>query len=175
LILKSDISKNEYASFYGGYIDLVKSDVTVVEALNQSFSLVLEYFENLSEENANFRYAQDKWSLKEMLLHCIDTERIMVYRALRFSRNDTTELPGFDQDIYVLESEASKKNIAQLIEEYKSVRNATLSLFKGFSTEQLKRTGIANGKRMSVRALGFVISGHELHHLNICKERYISN
>ncbi len=175
MILKSDISKNEYASFYGGYIDLVKSDVTVVEALNQSFSLVLEYFENLSEENANFRYAQDKWSLKEMLLHCIDTERIMVYRALRFSRNDTTELPGFDQDIYVLESEASKKNIAQLIEEYKSVRNATLSLFKGFSTEQLKRTGIANGKRMSVRALGFVISGHELHHLNICKERYISN
>lgn len=175
MILKSDISKNEYASFYGGYIDLVKSDVTVVEALNQSFSLVLEYFENLSEENANFRYAQDKWSLKEMLLHCIDTERIMVYRALRFSRNDTTELPGFDQDIYVLESEASKKNIAQLIEEYKSVRNATLSLFKGFSTEQLKRSGIANGKRMSVRALGFVISGHELHHLNICKERYISN
>lgn len=154
---------------------MVKSDVTVVEALNQSFSLVLEYFENLSEENANFRYAQDKWSLKEMLLHCIDTERIMVYRALRFSRNDTTELPGFDQDIYVLESEASKKNIAQLIEEYKSVRNATLSLFKGFSTEQLKRSGIANGKRMSVRALGFVISGHELHHLNICKERYISN
>lgn len=175
MILKSDISKNEYASFYGGYIDLVKSDLTIVEALNFSFSLVLDYFENIPEDRLNYRYTQDKWSLKEMLSHCIDTERIMAYRALRFSRNDTTELSGFEQDYYVLESEASQKNIAQLIEEYKAVRNASITLFKGFSSEQSKRSGIANGNSLSVRALGFVISGHELHHLNICKERYILN
>lgn len=172
MTFKSEIKKNEYASFYGGYIDLIESDLNLFEALSYSYSLFLEYFQNLTEEKSNFRYAQGKWSLKEVLLHCIDTERIMAYRALRFSRNDKAKLPGFEQDEYVLESQAAQRNISDLIDEYISVKNATISLFRGFSEDHLIRSGTASGNTMSVRALGFVISGHELHHLNVCKEKY---
>ncbi|WP_339610318.1 DinB family protein [uncultured Planktosalinus sp.] len=173
MTFKSEIQLNEYASFYGGYIDLIERDLNLVEALRNSYSLFLEYFQNLTDEKSNYRYAHDKWSLKEVLLHCIDTERIMAYRALRFSRNDKAKLPGFEQDEYVLESHAAQRNISDLIDEYISVRNSTMSLFRGFNENQLIRSGIASGKNMSVRALGFVISGHELHHLNVCRKKYI--
>ncbi|MEX0996028.1 MAG: DinB family protein [Flavobacteriaceae bacterium] len=169
---KSEITETEYASFYKRYIDLAP-DLSVVEALQKSSDSFFSFFENLSDEQGLFKYAPDKWTLKELLLHCIDTERIMAYRALRFSRNDTSELAGFDQDEYVFESNANQRKIKDLLEEYQSVRKATLDLFTGFDSKVLVRFGIASGNRMSVRALGYVISGHELHHLEICKTRYI--
>ncbi len=174
MTLKNKISESEYASFYKNYIQL-SPDLSIPEALLKSSELFLSFFENLSEEEALYRYAPNKWSLKEVLLHCIDTERIMSYRALRFARNDKTELPGFDQDDFVAESFANQKSMITLLEEYDSTRKATLNLFSGFNEELVMRSGIANGNRMSVRALGYVISGHELHHLNICKTRYILN
>lgn len=169
---KSKISEIEYASFYKNYVALAP-DLTIPEALLKSSKLILSFYGKLTEEQALIKYAPNKWSLKEVLLHCIDTERIMSYRALRFSRNDQAELPGFDQDNFVAESFADQKSMVALLEEYDCTRKATLSLFSGFNEEIVLRSGIASGNRMSVRALGYVISGHELHHLNICKTRYI--
>src|SRR5690606_18442301 len=131
--------------------------------------------DSLDENQGLYSYAHGKWTLKEVLIHCIDTERIMSYRALRFARNDQTELPGFEQNDYVPQSEANSRKMADLIEEYKILRQSTILLFKSFSDDVLKRAGVANGNPISVRALGFVISGHELHHLNVCKERYLLN
>lgn len=172
MLSKKNIGQSEYATFFKKYIDLAP-DLLITNALLHSSELFISFFGNLTEESALYRYAPDKWSLKEVLLHCIDTERIMAYRALRFARNDSAELPGFDQDDFVTESFADEKSIISLIEDYVCTRKATLSLFAGFSKEALIRSGVASGNRMSVRALGYVISGHELHHLNICKERYL--
>lgn len=169
---KKVLLETEYAPFYGKYIELAP-DESIIEALQKSFESFIHFFENLSEEQGFFKYAPNKWTIKELLLHCIDTERIMSYRALRFSRNDKTELAGFEQDDYVMESNANQRTLKNLVEEYKSIRKSTLSLFAGFDSEVLLRSGIASGNIMSVRALGYVISGHELHHLEICKTRYL--
>ncbi len=169
---KSLLDETEYAPFYKRYIELAP-DFSIDEALQQSSHSFFSFFENLSDEQALFKYAPNKWTLKEVLLHCIDTERIMSYRALRFSRNDKNELIGFDQDEYVLESNANQRQIKDILNEYKSVRKSTFDFFAGFDSKVLVRSGIASGNRMSVRALGYVISGHELHHLEICKTRYL--
>jgi len=171
---KSVLKDSEYAPFYQKYIELAP-DLSIVDALQQSADSFLTFFKNLSEEQGLTKYAADKWTLKELLLHCIDTERIMAYRALRFSRNDKSELVGFEQDDYVFESNANQRKIKDLIEEYSSLRKSTIDLFAGFDANAMERSGIASGNRMSVRALGYVISGHELHHLEICKTRYILN
>lgn len=173
MITKANISENEFAPFYKGYIQLAPENESIENALKLSFEAFFNYFSALTDKQGLFSYAPQKWTLKEVLVHCIDTERIMTYRALRFARNDQTELPGFEQDDYVPQSFANKRNLEDLLEEYKAVRQSTLLLFNSFDDEILKRSGIANGNRMSVRALGFMISGHELHHLNVCKERYV--
>ncbi len=171
LTSKNVIKETEYAPFYGKYIKLAP-DLSIDNALLKSSESFISFFKNLSDEQALFKYNPDKWSLKELLLHCIDTERIMSYRALRFSRNDKNELPGFEQDDYVFESNANQRKIKDLLNEYKSVRKSTINLFAGFDSKVLERSGNASGNRMSVRALGYIISGHELHHLEICKTRY---
>lgn len=170
---KANISENEFAPFYKGYIQLAPKNMTIENALKHSFEAFFNYFNSLTEAQSLFSYAPEKWTLKEVLVHCIDTERIMAYRALCFARNDQTELPGFEQDDYVPQSFANSRELKDLLEEYIAVRKANLLLFNSFDDEILKRTGIANGNKMSVRALGFMISGHELHHLNVCKERYV--
>lgn len=169
---KANISTVEYASFYKGYIQLTPDDKTIENALKHSYEAFFNYFKNISEEQSLYAYAPKKWTLKEVLVHCIDTERIMVYRALRFARNDKTELPGFEQDDYVLQSFANKRGILEILEEYKTQRKSTIQLFKSFDDEVLKNMGVANESNVSVRALGFIISGHEMHHLKICRERY---
>lgn len=173
MITKANISTNEYAPFYKGYIQLAPEGLSIENALKHSFEAFFNYFSALSETQSLYSYAPEKWTLKEVLVHCIDTERIMCYRALRFARNDRTELPGFEQDDYVPQSFANSKKLIDLLEEYESLRQSTIHLFNSFNDEVLARTGVANGNIMSVRALGFVISGHEMHHLNVCKERYL--
>ena len=120
-----------------------------------------------------FRYAENKWTIKEILVHIMDDERIFMYRALRIARNDKTPLPGFEQDDYVPYSRANERSLANIFREYKTVRNATLSLFNSLSKEDLMRVGTANNHHVNVRALAYHIAGHELHHLNIIKERYL--
>lgn len=169
---KKLLLETEYAPFYARYIDLAP-DLQIVDALQNSANEFTTFYKNLSDQQALFKYAPNKWTLKELLLHCIDTERIMACRALRFARNDKNELAGFEQDDYVLQSNANQRTIKSLLDEYVCVRKSTISLFEGFDSKFLKRYGVANGNLMSVRALGYVISGHELHHLEICKTRYL--
>jgi uncharacterized damage-inducible protein DinB len=127
----------------------------------------------LPEEKLYYRYAEGKWTIKEILAHLIDDERIYTYRALRYARNDQTELPGFEQDAYAVESGANKRSIDDLLEEFAAVRRSTIALFNSFEDRVMTRVGVASGNVMSVRAAAYHIAGHELRHLNIIKERYL--
>jgi hypothetical protein len=128
----------------------------------------------LPEEKLNYRYAEGKWTIKEILAHLIDDERIYTYRALRFARNDMTELPGFDQNAYAPQSGANERTMDDLLEEFAAVRRSTIALFNSFDDRVWTRTGVGSGNVMSVRAAAYHIAGHELRHVNTIKERYLS-
>ena len=158
-------------SFYKRYIEVIESE-NIVENLEQGKSDLLAIYENLSEEDADYAYQMDKWTLKQMLMHLIDTERVMAYRALRFARNDKTALAGFDQDDFVDSIDPSDYPLADLIKEYKAVRQATICLFKNMPVANLSKVGTASGYPMDVVTLAFIIPGHERHHLGVIRERY---
>jgi len=168
----SQLDENEYNPHYKHYI-LELGNVDLFEILKVSSDELLETIKDLSEEKMVFRYEEGKWSIKEILQHLIDTERIMSYRALRFSRNDATELQGFDENWYVDNSNGNDRNSNDLIDEFTCTRRASISLFKSFTDEMLLLSGTANGSDMSVRALGFIIAGHQMHHLKMIRERYL--
>ena len=128
---------------------------------------------NLSNEELDYRYRKDKWSIKEVLVHIIDDERIYGYRALSFARNDKTNLPGFEQEDYNLNSDTSERTIENIMEEYEALRLSTITLFNGLSEKSLKYIGIANGNQASARALGYHILGHDLHHIKIIENLYL--
>ena len=165
--------KDEYPDYGDAYLQLIPDDGRLLNHLARSFESTRDLFLSLPEEKLLHRYRPDKWSLKEILVHIVDNEWIFCYRALRFARNDKTELPGVDENYHTKYSEADKKNFDRIIEEYETVRKASLSLFKGFSAEALRRTGTASGNRVSVRALGYLMLGHEMHHVNVIKEKYL--
>ena len=168
------IQENEYAPFYKPYIQAILANKkTLLESLSETSSESLSLLKNLPPEKLLFSYAKGKWTIKEIIQHLIDAERIMAYRALRFARNDMTELPGFDENDYVISSNGNKRNIGGLLKEMKLVRKTTILLFKNFEENELMNLGVANGSNMSVRALGYIIAGHQLHHMNIIKERYL--
>lgn len=159
-------------TYFQRYIQKAPKD-SVVDSLVDSAEQMRGYLSKLTEEQWNYRYADGKWSIKEMVVHIIDTERIMVYRALRFARGDKQELPGFDQDIYVEGSEADKRKSEDILNEYLANRMSTLSLFRTLSNESLGRSGsFSSQSPLSVRDIGKLVSGHEIHHLDILKERY---
>jgi len=162
---------DEYGSFYQGYIDLMQSK-KVMQALVEQGQQVYSLIQQLSSEEADFRYADDKWSVREVLGHLVDTERVMSYRAMCISRGEQTSLPGFDQDEYVREGNFPERDLRNLSAEYDALRNANISLFNSFSREQMLRTGVANDNKVSVRALAYIIAGHERHHINILEEKY---
>ena len=168
----SQLDENEYNPHYKHYI-LELGNVDLFEILKVSSNELLETVKDLSEEKMVFRYDEGKWSIKELLQHIIDTERIMSYRALRFSRNDATELQGFDENWYVDNSNGNDRNSIDLVEEFTCTRRASISLFKSFTDEMLLLSGTANESDITVRALGFIIAGHQMHHLKIIKERYL--
>lgn len=162
----------EYASYYGNYISKVQSD-NLLEALHLNTGDFTEFICNIPTTKGDYAYAPGKWTVKEVLLHIIDAERIFAYRALRFARNDKTELPGFDEDDYVPYSNASTRSLLSLQEEFSAVRQASLTLFRSFDEAAFMRSGIASKNTMSVRALGFVIIGHAEHHRLVMMEKYI--
>lgn len=165
-------SQDEFATFYKGYIDLVSGN-QIIDSLTLGLKRVDPILRNLSSEQWDHRYEPEKWSIKETWLHVIDTERIMAYRALRMARGDSTPIPGFDQDSYVPLSGAESRSGNDILEEYHAVRAASIALFLHMNEDVLDRRGIASGYSFSVRALGFIIAGHELHHLQILQERYL--
>lgn len=167
------IKDHEFAEYFNHYISLVEEE-NVLKALKGSGKEVKKVIKHLTEEQGNFTYADKKWTVKELFVHIIDTERIFCERALRFSRKDKTDLPGFDHDLYVKNSGANERTLKDILKEYKSVRKATITLFDNFNEEMLKQGGTANGNKLTVLSIGYIISGHELHHLNILKEKYLT-
>lgn len=166
-------SEQEFAPFYARYLNLANKENTIILGLNEELKNTVSFFESIPVNKLEFKYAEGKWSIKDILLHLIDTERIFTYRALRIARNDTTELPGFEENDYVHEAKADFREIKSLIEEYIAVRKATLNLFSSFSNEDLFKIGKASNATISVRAIGYIIQGHEIHHINIIKQRYL--
>ena len=156
------------------YIKLLPDDGLLLKHLKENFDKAREFILSLPEEKLTYLYAKNKWTIKEILVHIIDDERIYAYRTLCFARNDKTELPGFEQDDYALFSNANNRSIENILNEYEAVRNSTITLFEGFDETALLREGIANKNKATVRALGYHLAGHELHHINIIKEKYLN-
>ena len=164
---------SEIPEFYQGYIKAVEYD-ELIPGLISSGNETIDLLKSIPEASANYRYAEGKWSIKELVAHMIDSERVFAYRALSFARNDTTELPGFEENEWAQEMNAEARKLYKLIEEYNNVRASTIDLFSSFSQDMLNRCGVANGSTMSVNAIGFMIIGHETHHRRILNERYFS-
>jgi uncharacterized damage-inducible protein DinB len=161
----------EYGDFYKGYIDLVTSP-NVLQSLIKQGQEIYSLLQNISDEEADYRYEEGKWSVKEIFGHLVDTERIMAYRALCISRGEQTTLPGYDHEAYVKQANFQNRSIQDISVEYDALRNANISMFNSFTDTQIVRQGIANDVTVSVRALAYIIAGHERHHLNILDEKY---
>jgi len=163
---------DEVPSFYHGFVALAKG-TDLLQALRKASDRSWDTVYRIPTGFAEHRYAEGKWSIKEVFQHVIDAERIFCYRALRFARNDGTELPGFDENAYVANAGTDRREFHELLREHDVVRTGSIALFRGFSPEMLTRTGIANGHRISVRAIGWVIAGHATHHMDVIDERYL--
>lgn len=165
-------TQHENYGYLNNYINRVKS-TDLVAGLAETQATTQQLLGNLTEEQANFRYQPEKWSIKELILHLADSERIFAYRALRFARQDKKDLSGFDENAYVPVSGASLRSLASLLAEFGAVRAATIALFSNFDEAMLNSNGTANENIASVRALGYAIVGHEIHHIEVIKERYL--
>lgn len=165
----------EYAPYAIMYINLLPDDMRVLEHMETNMQHVFDLVRPFNEAQRTTPFAAGEWTVNEILLHIADDERIYAYRALRAARGDTTELPGFDQDVFTRYSAANQRNLASLLDECASVRAATLSLFANLPDEALTRSITANGHVMSVRAAAYHIAGHELHHLNSIQQNYVDS
>jgi hypothetical protein len=164
---------DEYAPYYEKYVSLVSTD-DVLATLEKQPPELVSALSARTETDGEIRYAPGKWSVKEMLGHVIDSERVFSYRALRIARNDQTPLEGFEQDDYVKFGPFGQCSLAALVEEFKSVRNASTSLFRGLDEAAWVRRGVANKNQVSVRGLAYIIAGHELHHSKILRDKYFA-
>ena len=163
----------EYAPYYESYIRLVQGE-DILDTLDQQRRETMLLLCGRDDEEGDFRYAPDKWSAKEVLGHVCDSERIFAYRALRISRADATPIEGFEQDDYVRNGPFAQRPLADLIEDFIAVRRATVSLLRNLDEAAWSRRGIANKNEVSVRALAYIIAGHELHHRRILEEKYFA-
>lgn len=163
---------DDYAPYAAGYVNKVPDGADVLQVLADNQTITYNLFHKLTDEQAMHAYAEGKWTLKEVLGHMIDTERVFSFRAFVFSREDIS-LPGFDQETYVLSTDFNSRTIQSLADEFKAVRDATLFLYRSFSEEQLSRSGVASGALVKVGALVYITAGHEIYHLDLIKERYL--
>lgn len=172
----TELDPSEYAPYYQTYINALDPAIDLIDELEISLYNTIKFIQDIPMDKFDYRYAEGKWTIKEIIQHIIDTERIFAYRALRFSRNDKTELPGFDENSFadVVNPVANKRHLKDLLTELTIVRQATITLFKSYTPEDLLKSGIASENSMSVRALGFMVIGHQNHHVRIYKERYLS-
>ena len=168
-----ELSGDEYGEFYKNYIEQCKGK-SLLKQLHEGTSDLLALLSPLSEKQTLYRYDEGKWSIREMIGHMIDTERIMAFRALAFARGEQQPIPGYDHDAYVHQANFDERPAADLLEEYEANRYSTIQLFSSFTPEMLTKKGTASDVEFTVRALGFIICGHELHHITVFKERYLS-
>lgn len=163
---------SEYNPFYETYVSKVVGDdpISAMEAAEQEVQQLLG---DLTEEQWNYRYEPGKWSVKELLGHMMDSERVFAFRALSFARGETAEFPGFEQNGYVLHSKHQERTGASLLAERKVIRESTLHLLRNLGPTEMTRSGKASGSPVSVRALAYILGGHDLHHLSVLKDRYL--
>jgi len=164
-------TSNEYAPFYQGYVTLCTEN-DPLEALEKSLTEWSQYLSALDPELANYRYAEGKWTVNQLLAHCIDTERIFQYRVLRIAREEQAQLMGFDENAFADAYPAHTRSIQSLQQEFEAIRASSLLLFQSLEKTQLNKAGHADGKVITINALGFIMAGHGRHHLNILNERY---
>ncbi|MEO8885925.1 MAG: DinB family protein [Mucilaginibacter sp.] len=162
---------DEFSPFHQNYITKVP-DGDIVDTLTRLKDSSYTYLSNIPADKADYAYAEGKWTIKEVVGHMIDAERTFAYRILAFSRGQE-ELPGFDENTYVELSTSKKRTLTDLVNEFKAVREANLYLYRSLTPEQLLLTGMANGSIISIRALLYIAAGHEIHHLNLIKDRYL--
>ena len=165
-------NKEDYATFYETYIGKIASD-DIITALTASLPKTMVFLADIPLDKWGFAYAEGKWTIKELMIHILDAERIFINRALRIARNDKTALPGFDQDEYAPFTNANNRTVESIIEEYESVRKASLTLFQHFTNEMWQRKGIASDNTVTPLAIAYIILGHETHHFGVIQERYL--
>lgn len=165
---------NEYAPFYEGYIKLAcAGNQPILKRLKSQLNSIDDFLADIPEKKYDYAYADGKWTVKQVISHLIDTERVMTYRAMRISKGDQTDLPGFDQDLLVANTNIDKYTYSDLVDELVMLRQANLFFFKSLSDEDFKKKGTSNGTSISAGALLFIIYGHIEHHFNILKELYL--
>ena len=165
-------AETEYPIFYHNYVSKTTGN-DIIKALEDANAESVKLLKTINDEKGTYAYADDKWILNEVIQHMIDTERVFAYRMMRISRGDKTPLPGFEQDDYVPNCNIEGKKLTDLMVELTLLRISTVMMAKSFSNEMLKRTGTASNGTVSVRAIGFIIAGHEIHHMQVIKEKYI--
>jgi uncharacterized damage-inducible protein DinB len=163
----------EYPASSEPYISMVRTDLPVLKQLYINSEIIFNLFTSVEEEKLEYRYEKNKWTLKEVLVHLVDDERIYAYRALRFARNDSRQLSSFDQNHFTHYAAAKERPLNNILDEYSAGRQSTLAMFEGFSEEALTRVGSTDEWRGSVRALLYHVTGHELNHLKIINEKYL--
>ena len=161
----------EYNPYYARYVGLVP-DGDILDTLHQQGGETVELLRGIGEEKSTHAYAPGKWTIREVVGHVLDTERVFAYRALAFARGDRNALPGFDEKVWASGSNANDRSLDDHLDDFIVVRAATLALFRGFGAPELARTGVASDNPVSVRALAWMIAGHELHHVTVLRERY---
>lgn len=162
---------DEHSPYYSRYIDRVPEG-NLIGLLESQFADTLALLRRVPGDREDFAYADGKWTVKEVVGHIADAERVFAYRALRFARNDPTALASFDENAWVANANFSRQRLADLIEDFSAVRASTLCLAKSLSSEELARRGVASGQPVTVRALFYIIAGHERHHVGLFRERY---
>lgn len=170
----SELKSHEYNPYYRPYIEAL-GEVDLMKTLKKQIKNYPQFLSSIPEDKLTYSYAKGKWTVAEVLLHVLDTERVFQYRALRFARKDGTPLSGFDQDLYVPNSGANHRSLDSIIKEYKAIRESTIALYESFEEGILKRKGVASNSEVSIGALGFIICGHQCHHRNILRDRYLKS
>ncbi len=169
------IKADEYPEYFAPYVQLGLSEQSLYKEMESSFTEALSYLQSISEDKRDFTYAEGKWTVGQVLQHIIDVELIMAHRAFRISRQDKVNLPGFDQDDYAQAADVSRKSMASLLKELKTVQNVTLLHYRSFDESTLSIKGSVSDNTVSVRGLGYIIVGHLKHHINLFKENYFTN
>ena len=172
-MIKQDLKSTEYNEYYQNYLDKVSDETALISGFEADKKMVIDFFSSLSKDSLDYRYQPNKWSVKEVLQHLIDTERIFMYRFLRIARKDSTALTGFDQDIYIAPSEATNKTLKALLDEFTATRLYSINLIHSISDKNLLNIGTASNATISARACAFILLGHSIWHIEIIKERYL--
>lgn len=172
-MIKKDLQLTEYSQYFGRYLKLVSDETALKTGLIADKKMVTEFFLSIPKDKLSYRYQVEKWTVKEILQHIIDTERIFMYRLLRIARQDKTPLIGFNQDIYIAPSQANNKSLTELLEEFTITRLYSINLINSISTKNLMNLAIADNENLSARACAFILLGHSLWHINIIKNRYL--